>query len=607
MSTAEAIKKNKFSVAVGTAFKVLFIVIYGCGYHIERLALAILRLMAKIVSVGIFRAICAVGEWVIATGKKIGQALLKLGMAIADSFVTDFSWWAPIIGALGIVTILVLSNFFTVAIEVKINDNSVGYVKSEREYQEVLSQVENNIQAQLDRTATVQTEKEKEQAKQDSEDDDKQVHQLSTLDNDTKVPQKEAQIQTAEAANMADLRLGGESYSLTTTATYQLGLIRKSDLANEEDLYTDVYSAVTELVGTNYGLYIEGELKAAAADEATIQKVLDEIKAPYEKDEENTRIDFIQDVKVKKGMFASDMIKTEEQLRAMFQNNSDKPAYYICKEGEYLSTIAKKFGMTRAQLLAANPNLKETELYGGKRINIAAPDIFLQVKTIKTETYTVDIDYSTKRKGTNDLYVGNTKVQTEGKKGVKRVTAEITYVDGKRTDKNIVDTKVITKPVDKVILVGTKKKQSRSYSSSGSGYVSGNFSQGSGTPSGNFTCPLPGCYLSCGFMGYSGHTGADLCLRGGTLNAAVHAADGGVVEASGWSGGYGNLIRINHGNGFVTYYAHLNARYVATGDRVSKGQVIGRAGSTGNSTGPHLHFEVRYHGSAYNPLRYISI
>ena len=67
------------------------------------------------------------------------------------------------------------------------------------------------------------------------------------------------------------------------------------------------------------------------------------------------------------------------------------------------------------------------------------------------------------------------------------------------------------------------------------------------------------------------------------------------------------MIRIQHSNGYVTYYAHLNTRYVQVGDKVSKGQLIGRAGSTGNSTGPHLHFEVRKNGVPYNPMNFIRV
>jgi murein DD-endopeptidase MepM/ murein hydrolase activator NlpD len=82
----------------------------------------------------------------------------------------------------------------------------------------------------------------------------------------------------------------------------------------------------------------------------------------------------------------------------------------------------------------------------------------------------------------------------------------------------------------------------------------------------------------------------------------IYAADSGVVVYAGWiSGGYGNMVMIDHGNGYQTLYAHLSAIRVSCGASVRQGQVIGLAGSTGRSTGPHLHFEVRYMGGFVNP------
>ncbi len=85
----------------------------------------------------------------------------------------------------------------------------------------------------------------------------------------------------------------------------------------------------------------------------------------------------------------------------------------------------------------------------------------------------------------------------------------------------------------------------------------------------------------------------------------VMAADTGNVTVPGFMRyGYGNQIVVDHGNGFSTLYAHLSEIYVKTGDRVSRGQVIGRMGSTGRSTGTHLHFETRVNGVAVNPAGY---
>lgn len=86
----------------------------------------------------------------------------------------------------------------------------------------------------------------------------------------------------------------------------------------------------------------------------------------------------------------------------------------------------------------------------------------------------------------------------------------------------------------------------------------------------------------------------------------VYASDGGTVIYAGWSTvGYGNHIVLDHGNGFQTLYAHLSAIYVASGQFVGQGTIIGASGNTGNSTGPHLHFEIRYGGALLNPLDYL--
>ena len=86
----------------------------------------------------------------------------------------------------------------------------------------------------------------------------------------------------------------------------------------------------------------------------------------------------------------------------------------------------------------------------------------------------------------------------------------------------------------------------------------------------------------------------------------IYAADAGVVIYAGWDNtGYGNMTLIDHGNGFRTRYAHQSAFKVSVGQQVSKGQLIGLMGSTGRSTGPHLHFEIIYNGVRQNPMRYL--
>lgn len=98
------------------------------------------------------------------------------------------------------------------------------------------------------------------------------------------------------------------------------------------------------------------------------------------------------------------------------------------------------------------------------------------------------------------------------------------------------------------------------------------------------------------------HTGVDIH---GRYNNAIYAADDGVVEFAGWnSGGYGLMVLINHGNGMKTRYAHASKLYVKAGQHVSRGEVLAMVGTTGRSTGPHLHFEVIINGKVQNPLAY---
>ena len=99
-----------------------------------------------------------------------------------------------------------------------------------------------------------------------------------------------------------------------------------------------------------------------------------------------------------------------------------------------------------------------------------------------------------------------------------------------------------------------------------------------------------------------GHTGIDIGIDEGTL---VHAADGGTVVGAGWYSGYGYTVVIDHGNGMSTLYAHNSAVNVSEGQSVSKGQVVAYSGNTGNSTGPHLHFEVRVNGDPVDPMGYL--
>jgi LysM repeat protein len=119
--------------------------------------------------------------------------------------------------------------------------------------------------------------------------------------------------------------------------------------------------------------------------------------------------------------------------------------------------------------------------------------------------------------------------------------------------------------------------------------------------SGSFSWPTSG-NITQQFWG--GHRAIDI---GSWVGAPVKAADSGyvVLAGGGWNGGYGNHVIVDHGNGYTTLYAHLNSIFVRPGESVSRGQQLGTVGNTGNSTGPHLHFEIRYQGVPRNPHNWL--
>ena len=149
------------------------------------------------------------------------------------------------------------------------------------------------------------------------------------------------------------------------------------------------------------------------------------------------------------------------------------------------------------------------------------------------------------------------------------------------------------------------RRRRASQSSSGGGSSQGYVARGSGAMiwpvSGPITSPF-GWRTHPIFGTKRFHSGLDIAADYGT---PIRAADSGVVTHSGWIGGYGNTVMIDHGGGIVTLYGHNQSLAVSVGQSVSQGQVVAYCGSTGNSTGPHCHFEVRRNGEPVSPYNYL--
>lgn len=179
------------------------------------------------------------------------------------------------------------------------------------------------------------------------------------------------------------------------------------------------------------------------------------------------------------------------------------------------------------------------------------------------------------------------EVLTEGEMGSQKVFYRLVYIDGVQTDAVVKSTVTTKEPVDQVVLVGTKE----SYSATGSFIWPVPYTR-------NITSPFEyrwGTFHSAIDISWNGIYGADIV-----------ASDSGTVVWAGWdNSGYGNYAIIDHGNGYKTLYAHCSAVYVSIGDKVTQGDVIAAVGSTGYSTGNHLHFEIIKDGVKIDPELFV--
>lgn len=230
-------------------------------------------------------------------------------------------------------------------------------------------------------------------------------------------------------------------------------------------------------------------------------------------------------------------------------------------------------------------------------------DGYLTVVTTEEQVDEETIEFKEEYRSEPEMYVGQTKVQVQGEEGVKEITKKVVKENGEPVDEKIIEEEIIEEPVEQVILTGIKE-----YTGYGGGEESSdsNVSYNIDATYETLKTPIDDVYISSNYGMRWGrlHRGTDFALATGNT---IYAADDGVVYCAGYSGSYGNLVKIDHGNGMQTYYAHCSRILVSDGQDVKQGQPIAEVGSTGNSTGPHLHFEVIINGSCVNPVDFLNL
>ncbi len=370
--------------------------------------------------------------------------------------------------------------------------------------------------------------------------------------------------------------------------TYVPRVIQESSVTSEEEILQRLYSQCNGMV-FGCALYVEGELVAAAPDEAVASAALDSLKSVYQDDNiENLKVSFDKEVELKEEYVPAQMIMSSEAIASVLTGDSAHYGYYTVQSVDTVASIAAKLNISRSSL----DYLNTEALYAGKVISYQHQDTILKVMAEYTYTESAVIPYETERIASNDIKKGSSKVKTKGSDGEKLVTTKIVMLNGEEVRRAVVEEQIIAPAKNEVLLIGSNTTAGKAIVASAEGST------------GHFLWPSRGQISSrFGQRTRDNHKGIDLCSPIGT---DIYAADGGTVTFAGWNdGGYGYMVVIDHGNGYVTYYAHCNEVLVNEGDKVSQGDLIAYVGNTGLSTGPHLHFEVRLNGTPVNPLNYM--
>ena len=348
-----------------------------------------------------------------------------------------------------------------------------------------------------------------------------------------------------------------------------------------------------------YAVRVNGELIGAVEDNSEIEKALEDYKASFD-DGSYTDISFNKEVvyDLEEYVDPEDIVPQSDVIKILM-SRVKSAEYYEVQDGDFLTKIAEEHGMTLQELEScyATYNGKAITLQGnvlksGTMIQFASSEAYLEVELTKNVTYRSDLPFNTVTIEDPTLPVGQTVVESEGENGEKRTHALVTYRDGKVIRRRTIDTEIYNDSSPQIIRVGVPAIN----------HNAAKFKLGMG--SGEYCWPVDGGYISAHIGDRRGHKGIDIAAPYGTPIYA--AAAGTVIETStGWSGGYGNVIKIQNDDGRLTVYAHQSELAAKTGDHVEMGQLIGYVGSTGDSTGNHLHFEVRENGLYLNPEEFV--
>lgn len=329
-------------------------------------------------------------------------------------------------------------------------------------------------------------------------------------------------------------------------------------------------------------------------EKAALDRMLDEYQRQYLANIDThaviKKIDFAQKVELIEVKVLPENIDTLATARAKIYAVEDEAVVIEVKKGDNLWNLAKEHKVTVEDLEILNPDADPHKIFPGDKLVVKPFNPALDVIIELENTVVESIPFKNEYRKVNNLFRHQQRILRKGIEGEKEVSYHITLRNGYQKSLQIINEKTLKEPVNAIVETGTRTTVFRG------GRINYGVVHGKRISSlyGYRIHPITGKRRF--------HEGMDIAANYG--NGVYAYTDGKVVEA-GWDGGYGNSILIDHANGLKTRYAHLSRLYVQVGQRVKTGQRIGAVGSTGNSTGSHLHFEVIKNGRTQNPLNYL--
>ena len=401
----------------------------------------------------------------------------------------------------------------------------------------------------------------------------------------------EADFEEAEREAQQRISYVDSDKPIDLSAKYSIRIINENDkVYSASQLANEMLAASDHALTEAYGIYIDGKFVGAVKNKEKVQDALNDRILNFRVDGVIKDVGYKGEVEYTKGMYLSDSVMTEKAAIELLTSSKEKKSVYIAKRGDTAVSIAEQYNMDLAKLEELNPDIT-ANCRKGMLVNVIETESYLPIQYVREISPITFLDYETIEVETSSLNAGTRDVISRGQRGEKVSNIEVTYVDGKEYSRKTISTKITKQPVVEKIGIGIYAARPDSPSTVLTG-------------SGEFGWPVDGGYISDPFLSDRNHKGMDIAASTGT---EIYAAADGVVVSAGWnSGGYGYFVQLGHVDGYQTVYGHMSAVLVTEGQEVSRGQLIGEIGSTGNSTGPHCHFEVRHEGICLDPALFIN-